>query len=233
MAPLSHPEGQLSSAAAVGKMLGQRALPAPPPTRPPTARDRRARLQASHGVQTGAWAPRQPQQPAPAGAAPWQVPMSQCQDWALVGLGGTGARSSREKRGFGCSQESQAALGPRGAHVWCWVDLCTVLGASRMPQRGRGAPLRALGRGQAQAAAAVLLLEVCAHREDDPEVVEQLDVLGDARAGPADHVALAARGRGGMKSLGEGGLVLAEKSQSSACPGTAGSHQAEAGASSP
>ena len=39
---------------------------------------------------------------------------------------------------------------------------------------------------------------VCAHREDGLEVVEQLDVLRDARAGPADHVVLAARGgRGG------------------------------------
>lgn len=32
---------------------------------------------------------------------------------------------------------------------------------------------------------------VCAHREHDLEVVEQLDVLGDAGAGPADHVVLA------------------------------------------
>lgn len=33
-----------------------------------------------------------------------------------------------------------------------------------------------------------------AHREDGPEVVEQLDVPRDARAGPVDHVALAVRG---------------------------------------
>lgn len=192
--PLGRPEGQLGSAGAAGKVLGQQALPAPPPTRgqgppsPPAAEG-----QGQSGVRGAPAAPN-------LGGGALRVPGSWCWDRDLHRSGGAGGareeraarREPREGAGMPLLRGDTGGGGASGPP-------CTVLDAPEMLHGAGGTPAGSSAGGQRQQRGSPGL---CAHREDGPEVVEQLDVLGDAGAGPADHVVLAARGRRGGEEPG-------------------------------
>lgn len=61
-----------------------------------------------------------------------------------------------------------------------------------------------------------------AHREDGPEVVEQLDVPRDARTGPVDHVALAGRERCEQPAEGPGRPARTRRAQRDGSPAPPG-----------
>lgn len=120
----------------------------------------------------------------------------------LRGEGGHGARgghgAGRDSRERACSgaELGVGCVGGMRAVTGLGIPACSAprripnaasAGASASSKAGR---TRAVPQAQTQSGWA----RAGAHREDGPEVVEQLDVPRDARAGPVDHVALAVRG---------------------------------------
>lgn len=185
------------------------ALPAPAPARgqgpePAVGRD---------GAETGHGHPNCPTHPEPErglpGAAPGQVPPFQCQHGGLC-------RSCRAGNMWETRQQGKAVgssgVWLLGGHVGCGEAQGPVHGAGCTRNAG---DTSAGSREQTQAALGSAP-RGCAHREHGLEVVEQLDVLGDAGAGPADHVVLAA-GEARAEEP-QWGQAPPRQSGSSACP---------------
>lgn len=173
-----------------------------------------------------------------------RVPTTWCQDWGLRRSRGAGqarghrrnkqqGESSGKERGFGCLEGDTGCGGASGPHAWCWMHPKCCNGGEHLCRQQGGEEAQAAlqeGRGRQQQRCSPA---VCAHREDGLEVVEQLDVLGDARAGPADHIVLTARERRGGEEPAAGAGHQDVRAGAQRAPAQRGSSQAEAAGKQP